>query len=149
SSRQLPEPRVRRVHIQTLSVLRDHFPALQIRFVRIVTRHQRLEVRIPIAQVISPALLNPALEVARGDLVRKVETRMRRFQNRDRRQFVSHSKGTRLRSGKGRKLAADKLSLRISKDHKLATRVIKKLRVVLREPSTRITVCANHDHIKL
>src|SRR5216683_4100700 len=72
---QLPEPRVGRVDIKPFAILGDHFPSLKIRFARIVTGHQWFEVRIPIAQKVSPSLLHPAFEVTLGDLVWKVEPR--------------------------------------------------------------------------
>src|SRR5206468_4743907 len=99
-------PRVCRVDIQTLAVLSDHFPTLQVRFPRIVTRHQRFEMRIPVTQEISSALLHPALEVTLRDLVWKIETRMIGFEYRHRRQLVGHAKRPRFGLRKRREITA-------------------------------------------
>src|SRR5262245_55208182 len=64
---QLSEPAVRRVDVQPFAIFGYDFPALQVRFARIVTSHQRFEVRVPISQKVSPALLYPSIEISLSD----------------------------------------------------------------------------------
>src|SRR5258706_462676 len=79
-----------------------------------VTSHQRFEMRIPVPQEISTALLHPALEVTLRDLIWKIETRMIWFEYRHRRQLVGHAKRPRLGLRIRGKIAAQELSVRIS-----------------------------------
>ena len=132
----MPEPRVRRVDIEPFAILGNHFPALKIRFARVVTRHQRFEVRIPIAQKVGAALLHPALEVALGDLVWKVETRMTRLEDRHLRQLVGHPERPCFRFRIRGEIAADELCLRICQYNQLVSRVLEQPRIVLRELGT-------------
>src|SRR4051795_8230687 len=66
--RQLPEPGVARVDVDTLAVPREELAARLRLFSRIGRGHHRLVLRVPLFREVEAALLHPGLEILGHDL---------------------------------------------------------------------------------
>src|SRR5262249_33555651 len=71
--RQLPEEREAGVDERALAEPRDEEAALARRLAAVVHRQRGVVVRIPFACEIEPALLDPSLEVRRGDAIGRAQ----------------------------------------------------------------------------
>ena len=73
--RQLPEPRVRREDVDSLAVARPDFAAFQRRLAGIVRGQHGLIPRVPPDREVHAALLHPAVEILRVDVIRILQQR--------------------------------------------------------------------------
>src|SRR5208282_1445059 len=88
---QLAEECVSGVDVMALAVLRQQQTALLWLLIRIIRRQQRLVLRVPLVHEVQPALLHPAIEIVRRELVGITKDRVLGIEDADRRLFHGYA----------------------------------------------------------
>src|ERR1700722_1467057 len=121
SSRQLPEESISRVDIRSLAILCPQQSAILRRLTRIVAREQRFEMIIPFVHEVQPALLYPAVEISRRDLVRIMKDAVGRSKDIYRRFFHGDPRAAQFRGIRSEVAAVEIRYRRVVLHHKRST----------------------------